>query len=101
MPLDSVIDIEQFQSAEKMSETSADERITAAVSVFMKMIQDSSQKWNAWTKACSITTLPVSTNNSAVNWMKSSITKNFKNRIRMARFEILGRPNRLPSQCQN
>ena len=42
--VDSVIDIEQFQSAEKMSEASADERIAAAVSVFMKMIQDSSQK---------------------------------------------------------
>ena len=42
--VDSVIDIEQFQSAEKMSEASADERIAAAVSVFLKMIQDSSQK---------------------------------------------------------
>ena len=42
--VNSVIDIETFQSNEKMSESSADERITAAVSVFLKMIQESSQK---------------------------------------------------------
>ncbi|MDO1509040.1 MULTISPECIES: type VI secretion system contractile sheath large subunit [unclassified Neisseria] len=42
--IDSVIDIDQFQSNEKMSESSADERIAAAVNVFLKMIQDSSQK---------------------------------------------------------
>ncbi|OSI34529.1 type VI secretion system contractile sheath large subunit [Neisseria dumasiana] len=42
--VDSVIDIEKFQSNEKMSESSADERIAAAVNVFLKMVQDSSQK---------------------------------------------------------
>ena len=42
--INSVIDIEQFQSNERMSESSADERIAAAVSVFLKMIQDSAQK---------------------------------------------------------
>lgn len=42
--INSIIDIEKFQSNEKMSESSADERITAAISVFLKLIQDSSQK---------------------------------------------------------
>ena len=36
--------VESFQSADTLSESSLDERVTQAISVFLKMIQDSSQQ---------------------------------------------------------
>ena len=38
------LDFEKFQNTENLSESSLDERIAAAVNVFLKMVQDSSQK---------------------------------------------------------
>jgi type VI secretion system protein ImpC len=43
-PVDELGDIEAFQHAEALSEVSADERVTAAVSVFMKLLEQSSRK---------------------------------------------------------
>lgn len=43
-PVESLGGIEVFQNAEALSETTADERVTAAVSVFLKLLKQSSQK---------------------------------------------------------
>jgi type VI secretion system protein ImpC len=43
-PITSLGGIESFQSAEALSEVSADERVTAAVSVFLNLLKQSSQK---------------------------------------------------------
>ena len=85
-----------------MSEASADERIAAAVSVFMKMIQDSSQKVERLDK--SLLDYHIARIDEQLSRQLDEILHNEefqKIESRMARFEILGRPNRLPSQCQN
>jgi type VI secretion system protein ImpC len=43
-PIGALGDIEAFQHAEALSEVSADERVTAAVSVFMKLLEQSPRK---------------------------------------------------------
>jgi type VI secretion system protein ImpC len=43
-PVDSLSSIEIFQNTEALSEVSTDERVTAAVSVFLKLLGQSSQK---------------------------------------------------------
>src|SRR5688572_21586705 len=43
-PVAALADIETFQHAEALSEASTDERVTAAVSVFLKLLKQSSQK---------------------------------------------------------
>jgi len=43
-PVTSLADIEHFQNADALSEVSADERVTAAVSVFLDLLKQSSQK---------------------------------------------------------
>lgn len=42
--VDNVPSFEDFQSNEKMSDSSIDERIAVAVNIFLKMVQDASQK---------------------------------------------------------
>ncbi len=43
-PIDALMSIEAFQSSEALSEVSTDERVTAAVSVFLNLLERSSQK---------------------------------------------------------
>jgi len=43
-PVETLVDIEAFQNSEALSEATADERVTAAVSVFLKLLKQSSQK---------------------------------------------------------
>lgn len=43
-PVSELGDIEVFQSSEALSEVSAEERVTAAVSVFLKLLKQSPQK---------------------------------------------------------
>lgn len=43
-PVSELGDIDMFQCTEALSEASADERVTAAVSVFLKVLKESSQK---------------------------------------------------------
>ena len=43
-PVESLGGIDNFQSAEGLAEATADERVTAAVNVFLKLLQQSSQK---------------------------------------------------------
>ncbi|WCM53939.1 type VI secretion system lipoprotein TssJ [Pseudomonas sp. WJP1] len=44
-PIKTLSSIEVFQNTEALSEVSADERVTAAVSVFLKLLKQSSQKF--------------------------------------------------------
>lgn len=44
-PIETLSSIEVFQNTEALSEVSADERVTAAVSVFLKLLGQSSQKF--------------------------------------------------------
>ncbi len=44
-PVETLSSIEVFQNTEALSEVSADERVTAAVSVFLKLLGQSSQKF--------------------------------------------------------
>ncbi len=43
-PVETLADIEAFQNSEALSEATADERVTAAVSVFLNLLKQSSQK---------------------------------------------------------
>jgi type VI secretion system protein ImpC len=43
-PVETLAGIDNFQSAEGLAEATADERVTAAVNVFLKLLQQSSQK---------------------------------------------------------
>ena len=43
-PVDSLAGIDNFQSVEGLAEATVDERVTAAVNVFLKLLQQSSQK---------------------------------------------------------
>ena len=69
-PVASTQPIEAYQTAEVMSDAPLDERIAVAVNVFLKMIQESSQKWTDWTKACWTSTSPTSTRRSAASWTR-------------------------------
>ena len=44
VPVAGLSDIDVFQSSEALSEASADERVTAAVSVFLNLLKQSSRK---------------------------------------------------------
>nr|WP_314527495.1 type VI secretion system contractile sheath large subunit [uncultured Pseudomonas sp.] len=44
-PVAKLVDIDSFQNAESMAEASPDERVTAAVSVFLNLLKQSSQKF--------------------------------------------------------
>lgn len=70
-PVAQLTGIEYFQSAEALADASADERVTAAVSVFLNLLKKSSQKLSASIKRFWMNTLLHWMRKLAVNWMLS------------------------------
>lgn len=70
-PVAELAGIDIFQNSDALSEVSADERVTAAVSVFLKLLKQSPQKIERLDKSCWMSILLRWTGRLAVNSMRS------------------------------
>lgn len=56
-PVSSLTGLDAFQNNDAMADATTDERVTAAVSVFLDLLKQSAKKWKSWIKPCWMATL--------------------------------------------
>lgn len=74
-PISELSGLDAFQNNEALSEASADERVTAAVSVFLDLLKQSSQKVERLDKTLLDEHIASSMRRSAASSMRSCITR--------------------------
>lgn len=69
-PVSSLAGLDAFQNSDALAEATTDERVTAAVSVFLDLLKQSSKKWRSWIKPCWMVTLRHWMTKSVASWMR-------------------------------